>query len=162
EAELESAIVEPARRADPRRPVAVEPALVRQLVADFSGQAGELPLVQFALTRLWREQTGPVLTLGGYATLGGARRALTDFADGCGRGRATTGSPCPACAGPRGRTPPGANTARTPASCGPTPCCRSPGACSPGGPPTPPTCASSSSAAGTWSTTTNSPACPTA
>jgi hypothetical protein len=81
EEQLRSAVVKPALVADPDRPVTVEPELVDQILMDFSGQAGELPLVQFALTRLWQLHRRPVLTLGTYAALGGARRALTDFAD---------------------------------------------------------------------------------
>ncbi|MEU8817537.1 EAL domain-containing protein [Actinoplanes sp. NPDC048796] len=81
--ELRAAVVEPARLADPERPVRVEPTLVAQIVDDFSGQAGELPLVQFALTRLWERLDEPRLTLNSYASLGGARTALTDFADSC-------------------------------------------------------------------------------
>nr|BFE57464.1 hypothetical protein GCM10020063_019900 [Dactylosporangium thailandense] len=81
EAQLRSAVVQPALLADPDHPVAVEPALVDQILLDFSGQAGELPLVQFALTRLWQLHRRPVLTLGTYAALGGVRRALTAFAD---------------------------------------------------------------------------------
>ena len=59
----------------------VEPALVDTLVDEVSGEAGGLPLLSTALVDLWRERSGPSLTLGAYARTGGVRGAVGRHAE---------------------------------------------------------------------------------
>jgi DNA-binding SARP family transcriptional activator len=74
--EVERAVVEPARKAG----VAVEPALLAQLVADMGDEPGALPLLQFALFQLF-ERTSNRLSLADYERIGGIHGALTAGAD---------------------------------------------------------------------------------
>ncbi len=67
--ELREAVVGPASRSG----VAVEPALLAELVADTSGQPGGLPLLQFSLSELFDRRAGAELTLDSYRSLGGLR-----------------------------------------------------------------------------------------
>jgi basic membrane lipoprotein Med (substrate-binding protein (PBP1-ABC) superfamily)/DNA-binding SARP family transcriptional activator len=67
--ELHEAVVEPATR----NGVTVEPALLAELLADTTDQAGALPLLQFSLTELFDRREGSELTLDGYRSLGGLR-----------------------------------------------------------------------------------------
>jgi WD40 repeat protein len=65
--ELGRAIAEPARMS--RR--SFQPGLVDRLIADVGGRAGDLPLLEFALTELWKRDSGKgVLTLASYEGLG--------------------------------------------------------------------------------------------
>jgi WD40 repeat protein len=66
QAELREAIVQPAFLVGHE----VEPALVERLLADVKGQAGALPLLQFALTELWKKRDVRRLTLRAYEELG--------------------------------------------------------------------------------------------
>ena len=75
--ELEAAIVEPARRVG----VEIEPALLAELVADTADRPGSLPLLQYALTDLFEQRSGPVLTQAGYGALGGLRGLLSRRAE---------------------------------------------------------------------------------
>ena len=72
EDELAEAIERPARRVGVR----FEPGLVSQIVADVRDQPGALPLLQYALTELFANRTGDVLTLEGYLATGGVVGAL--------------------------------------------------------------------------------------
>src|SRR5271165_4804488 len=54
----------------------VEPALSERLLADVEGQPGALPLLQFALTEVWKKRDVRRLTLRAYAALGGVEGAL--------------------------------------------------------------------------------------
>ncbi|NOX63510.1 MAG: AAA family ATPase [Chloroflexi bacterium] len=64
---LREAIVEPARRAR----CFVQPALTERLIGDVRGQAGNLPLLQFALEQLWtRDHRRGTLTLETYEKQG--------------------------------------------------------------------------------------------
>jgi eukaryotic-like serine/threonine-protein kinase len=56
-------------------------AMVEELV-DFAAKGGALPLLQFALTRLWEERTGDVLSLTSLRRMGGVSGALARHADG--------------------------------------------------------------------------------
>ena len=75
--ELEAAIVRPAERVG----VTVEPPLLAELVAETVASPGSLPLLQFALTELFEQRTGPSVTLAGYAALGGLRGVLSRRAE---------------------------------------------------------------------------------
>jgi hypothetical protein len=72
EDELAEAIEGPARRVGVR----FEPGLVSQIVADVRDQPGAMPLLQYALTELFANRTGDVLTLEGYLATGGVVGAL--------------------------------------------------------------------------------------
>jgi hypothetical protein len=54
----------------------VEPALTERLLADVGGQPGALPLLQFALTEVWKKRDVRRLTLRAYDELGGVEGAL--------------------------------------------------------------------------------------
>ncbi|MET9715367.1 trypsin-like peptidase domain-containing protein [Streptomyces rochei] len=59
----------------------LERGLARRLVADAVGEPGCLPLLQFALTRLWEERKAHTMTLAAYERSGGVLEALADYAD---------------------------------------------------------------------------------
>ncbi len=61
--------------------LAVEPELVAELVADVTDQPGALPLFEYALAEMCRDQTGPVLSRAAYRRLGGLRGALARRAE---------------------------------------------------------------------------------
>ncbi len=71
--ELERAIAGPVERLG----FTLEPGLVAAIVADVSRQPGALPLLQYALTELFEQQTGRKLTLAAYHNIGGVAGALT-------------------------------------------------------------------------------------
>ena len=75
--ELEAVVVRPAERGG----VAVEPALLAELVADAADRPGTLPLLEFALTELFDQRTQAALTLDGYRALGGIRGVLSRSAE---------------------------------------------------------------------------------
>ena len=75
-AELQEAIVEPAKQLD----ATVEPELVAQIQADLEG-SGSLPLLQYTLTQLWKGRTVNRLTISAYTRLGGVRGALQEQVD---------------------------------------------------------------------------------
>jgi len=54
----------------------VEPALTERLLADVEGRPGALPLLQFALTEVWKKRDGHRLRLRSYDELGGIEGAL--------------------------------------------------------------------------------------
>jgi hypothetical protein len=58
-----------------------EPGLPERIVADAGEEPGRMPLVQFALTQLWENQTRSMLTHAAYDELGGVAAALVGYAD---------------------------------------------------------------------------------
>jgi len=64
--ELREAIVQPAFLVGHE----VEPALIERLLGDVKGQTGALPLLQFALTEVWKKRDVGRLTLRAYEELG--------------------------------------------------------------------------------------------
>ncbi|MFD9891352.1 AAA family ATPase [Amycolatopsis sp. NPDC059027] len=76
-AELRAAILGPADRPL----VSFEPGLVERIIADALDAPGQLPLVEFALTRLWESQHGAALTHHAYDELGGVAGALAAYAE---------------------------------------------------------------------------------
>ena len=80
-AELARAIAEPAKRAG--HPL--EDVLVDRMVQDMAGQEGALPLLQFALTKLWEDLSQESLQgrspLQVYLDIGGIGGAVADRAD---------------------------------------------------------------------------------
>lgn len=75
--ELERAISKPAERVG----VFFEPGLVASIVAEVNYQAGALPLLQYALTELFEQRRGRLLTREAYDALGGSVGALARRAD---------------------------------------------------------------------------------
>jgi basic membrane lipoprotein Med (substrate-binding protein (PBP1-ABC) superfamily)/DNA-binding SARP family transcriptional activator len=75
--EIEAAVVEPAERVG----VTIESKLLAELVAETVARPGSLPLLQYALTELFEQRTEPMLTLAGYAALGGLRGVLSRRAE---------------------------------------------------------------------------------
>ncbi|MEJ3749953.1 AAA family ATPase [Actinomycetes bacterium KLBMP 9797] len=61
--------------------VTFEAGLVDRIVAAAGESPAALPLIQFALTRLWEEQDGPVLTHAVYSGFGGVEGALAGYAE---------------------------------------------------------------------------------
>ncbi len=59
----------------------VEPRLTERLLADVERQPGALPLLQFALTEVWKKRNVRQLTLRAYEELGGVEGALQHRAD---------------------------------------------------------------------------------
>ena len=70
--ELERAIAGPAERLG----VSMEPGLVAEIVADVTDQPGALPLLQYALTELFEERSGDLITAETYRQIGGVLGAL--------------------------------------------------------------------------------------
>jgi WD40 repeat protein len=77
EEELCSAIEEPALLAGGE----FDPGLVDQLLRDVGKDPGMLPLLEFALDRLWRHKTGRRITAEDYRAIGKLRGALNQHAD---------------------------------------------------------------------------------
>lgn len=75
--EIEAAVVKPAERVG----VTVESALMAELVAESADRPGGLPMLQYALTELFDQQTDRVLTLAGYRALGGLKGILSGRAE---------------------------------------------------------------------------------
>jgi len=75
--ELSSAIEEPARL----RGVRFEPGLTERILDDVGRDAGNLPLLEFALTQLWTLQDATLITHAAYDQIGGIKGALTSYAD---------------------------------------------------------------------------------
>lgn len=75
--ELERAIVYPAGALG----VTYEPGLVATIIDDVLYQPGALPLLQYALTELFEQREGRLLTHTAYAALGGATGALARRAE---------------------------------------------------------------------------------
>jgi basic membrane lipoprotein Med (substrate-binding protein (PBP1-ABC) superfamily)/DNA-binding SARP family transcriptional activator len=75
--ELEAAVVRPAERVG----VAIEPALLAELVAETADRSGALPMLQYALTELFDQRTSGSLTHAGYRALGGLRGIVSRRAE---------------------------------------------------------------------------------
>lgn len=58
-----------------------EPGLPERIVMDAGDEPGRMPLVQFALTELWRRRNRSMLTHAAYDDLGGVAGALVGYAD---------------------------------------------------------------------------------
>jgi WD40 repeat protein len=89
--ELEQAVAGPAERVG----ATLETGLIPLIVSDVQEQPGTLPLMQYALTELYKRRQGRRLTLDGYQASGGvlgalARRADELYTDLDDAGRATT------------------------------------------------------------------------
>ncbi|MCK5522301.1 MAG: caspase family protein [Thiomargarita sp.] len=77
--ELEEAIVAPTQQVG----LQIEPKLVSEMLADVKGALGHLPLLQFALTELWKKcATHRLLTFSAYEELGKIAGTLEKWANG--------------------------------------------------------------------------------
>ena len=65
--ELERAIVQPAARLG----IGLEPDLLSAIIDDVNKQPGALPLLQYALTEVFGQRVGNLMTLAGYLEIGG-------------------------------------------------------------------------------------------
>ncbi|BAW97041.1 hypothetical protein NIES970_19850 [[Synechococcus] sp. NIES-970] len=75
--DLHQAIAQPAALMGVR----FEPGLVEKILTEVQDQAGNLPLLEFALTQLWPHQEQGWLTHAAYDQLGGITAALRDYAE---------------------------------------------------------------------------------
>ena len=75
--ELRMVIEEPARL----RGVSFEAGLTERIINDVGTDAGNLPLLEFALTQLWTLQQSTQITHSAYEHIGGIRGALTTYAN---------------------------------------------------------------------------------
>ncbi len=75
--ELTQAIIEPARKVG----LTLEPGLVESILKDLEQSSGELPLLQYTLTELWKGRQNGQLKLSTYIKLGGVTGTLQKRAD---------------------------------------------------------------------------------
>jgi uncharacterized protein YjbI with pentapeptide repeats len=61
--------------------VRLEDGLTDTILNDVKQEPGNLPLLEFALTQLWEENQGGILTHQAYQKIGGVRKALANHAD---------------------------------------------------------------------------------
>ncbi|BAZ08590.1 WD-repeat protein [Calothrix sp. NIES-4071] len=74
--ELIAAITQPAQKLE----VQLEAQLQERILDDVGLQAGNLPLLEFALTRLWSKQQNRMLAHKAYDEIGGVKKALANHA----------------------------------------------------------------------------------
>lgn len=79
EVELREAIEKPAAA----QGVAFESGLVELILSELATEPGHLPLLEFALTKLWSRRKGALITHEAYTEIGGVKGALAQHADGC-------------------------------------------------------------------------------
>lgn len=77
QAELQAAIEKPAEKMG----VQLEAGLTERILDDVGKEPGNLPLLEFALTRLWDKQQNCELTHESYSEIGGVKQALADHAE---------------------------------------------------------------------------------
>ncbi|NEP13952.1 MAG: hypothetical protein F6K14_27870 [Symploca sp. SIO2C1] len=75
--ELREAIEKPVQKLS----VTFEEGLVERILHDVDKEPGNLPLLEFALTELWKQCTGKQLTHKAYGEIGEVSGALTSYAD---------------------------------------------------------------------------------
>ncbi len=61
--------------------VELEDRLTQRILDDVQQEPGNLPLLEFTLTQLWKENRGGRLTLQAYEKIGGVKKALANHAD---------------------------------------------------------------------------------
>ncbi len=76
--QLQAAIEEPAKK----RNVYLEAGLTEHILNDVGEEPGNLPLLEFALTELWKQQENGLLNLRKYDEIGGVEKALCRHAEG--------------------------------------------------------------------------------
>ncbi|MGD1698842.1 CHAT domain-containing protein [Dapis sp. BLCC M229] len=75
--ELQQAIELPAQKSE----VQLEAKLTERILDDVGEEPGNLPLLEFALTRLWSKQENRVLTHHAYEEIGGVKKAIANHAE---------------------------------------------------------------------------------
>ncbi|MBD2770708.1 tetratricopeptide repeat protein, partial [Iningainema sp. BLCCT55] len=75
--ELLQAIEQPAQKIE----VQLEPQLSQRILDDVGNEPGNLPLLEFAMTRLWSLQQNRTLTHQAYQEIGGVKKALANHAE---------------------------------------------------------------------------------
>jgi WD40 repeat protein len=75
--ELEQVIVKPAEKMG----VTFQAGLVKRILDDIESEPGNLPLLEFALTKLWEKRKGKQLTHAAYEDIGEVKGALAHYAD---------------------------------------------------------------------------------
>lgn len=75
--ELTEVIEKPAKKLG----VTFEAGLVERILNDVEDEPGNLPLLEFALTELWKKRTGKQLIHKAYEAIGQVKGALADYAD---------------------------------------------------------------------------------
>ncbi|MEG3862473.1 nSTAND1 domain-containing NTPase, partial [Microcoleus sp. herbarium12] len=75
--ELQAAIELPAQKLE----VQLEPQLTQRILDDVGQEPGNLPLLEFALTRLWEKQVNRELTHQAYEEIGGVKKAIANHAE---------------------------------------------------------------------------------
>jgi WD40 repeat protein len=75
--ELQQAIELPAQKLD----VQLEDQLTERILDDVGQEPGNLPLLEFALTRLWEKQKHRTLTHAAYDEIGGVKKAIANHAE---------------------------------------------------------------------------------
>ncbi|MDF5730596.1 MAG: WD40 repeat domain-containing protein, partial [Rhizonema sp. PD38] len=75
--ELIAAIEQPAQKLE----VQLQPQLTQRILDDVGSEPGNLPLLEFALTRLWEKQHRRVLTHQAYDEIGGVKKAIANHAE---------------------------------------------------------------------------------
>ena len=75
--ELKAAIALPAQKLE----VQLEAQLTQRILDDVGQEPGNLPLLEFALTRLWEKQENRVLTHHAYDEIGGVKKAIANHAE---------------------------------------------------------------------------------
>jgi WD40 repeat protein len=75
--ELQAAIELPAQKLE----VQLEPRLTQRILDDVGEEPGNLPLLEFALTRLWEKQINRELTHQAYEEIGGVKKAIANHAE---------------------------------------------------------------------------------
>ena len=75
--ELQAAIEQPAQKLE----VQLEDGLTQRILDDVGQEPGNLPLLEFALTRLWEKQVHRVLTHQAYDEIGGVKKAIANHAE---------------------------------------------------------------------------------
>ncbi|PSB42555.1 hypothetical protein C7B67_25100, partial [filamentous cyanobacterium Phorm 6] len=75
--ELQQAIELPAQKLE----VQLEAQLTQRILDDVGSEPGNLPLLEFALTRLWEKQQNRELTHQAYEEIGGVKKAIANHAE---------------------------------------------------------------------------------
>ncbi len=75
--ELQQAIELPAQKLE----VELEEKLTQRILDDVGEEPGNLPLLEFALTRLWEKQENRTLTHKAYEEIGGVKKAIANHAE---------------------------------------------------------------------------------
>ena len=75
--ELQAAIELPAQKLE----VQLEEQLTQRILDDVGQEPGNLPLLEFALTRLWEKQKNRELTHAAYQEIGGVKKAIANHAE---------------------------------------------------------------------------------